>query len=333
MLTVLDAIPDGLLTLEPNELHQQLPEPTLIHLPGRRQPALFVSVLLHGNESTGWLAMRSLLESYRDRPLPRALSLLIGNVAAARYGQRHLPDQPDYNRIWFPGETPEQKMTMQVVDQMRGRGVFASIDIHNNTGRNPHYACVTEIDHAALHLATLFSRIVVYFTRPTGVQAMAFSRLCPSIVLECGQPDQPHGTSHTLEFLQACLHLDHLPQRPVAPQDLDLFHTMAVVKIPPEVSFSFDDPTADIYFPADLDRFNFQELPVHTPLGQIRNGWRLDVRNEAGEEVSQRYFYTCDQQICTAVPVMPSMLTLNPTIIRQDCLCYLMERYGQFCWI
>jgi hypothetical protein len=26
--------------------------------------------------------------------------------------------------------------------------------------------------------------------------------------------------------------------------------------------------------------------------------------------------------------VMPSMLTLNTDVIRQDCLCYLMERYN-----
>jgi len=26
-------------------------------------------------------------------------------------------------------------------------------------------------------------------------------------------------------------------------------------------------------------------------------------------------------------PIMPSMLTVNERAIRQDCLCYLMERY------
>ena len=53
--------------------------------------------------------------------------------------------------------------------------MFASIDIHNNTGLNPHYGCVNRLDPPFLHLATLFSRIVVYFKRPLGVQSAAFA--------------------------------------------------------------------------------------------------------------------------------------------------------------
>ncbi|MEN9204456.1 MAG: succinylglutamate desuccinylase/aspartoacylase family protein [Thermostichales cyanobacterium DRC_bins_46] len=95
MLTVWQDYPPELLTLDAGDLYQVLPGPTLIHLPGRRQPPLFVSVLLHGNEVTGWLAVRKLLQTYQDRELPRSLLVLIGNVAAARYGMRRLPDQPD----------------------------------------------------------------------------------------------------------------------------------------------------------------------------------------------------------------------------------------------
>jgi succinylglutamate desuccinylase len=79
-----------------------LPGPALIHLPGRRIPPLFVSVLLHGNEDTGWLAAQSVLKKYATVELPRALSLFIGNVEAARTGLRRLDGQPDYNRVW-PG--------------------------------------------------------------------------------------------------------------------------------------------------------------------------------------------------------------------------------------
>lgn len=60
---------------------------------------LFVSMLLHGNETTGLLAVQRLLDKYRDQPLPRALSVFVGNVEAARLGLRRLEGQPDYNRI------------------------------------------------------------------------------------------------------------------------------------------------------------------------------------------------------------------------------------------
>ena len=134
MLTILDHLPDGFLDIDARHLHKIFDGPTLIHLPGRQSPALFVSVLLHGNEVTGLLAIQKLLKYYSDRQLPRALSLLVGNVQAARVGLRRLDNQLDYNRIWRGGDTPEHAMAQQVLDEMARRSVFASIDIHNNNG-------------------------------------------------------------------------------------------------------------------------------------------------------------------------------------------------------
>ncbi|MEO0852165.1 MAG: M14 family metallopeptidase, partial [Cyanobacteria bacterium J06648_11] len=178
MLTVYDHIPAGLLALESHQLHERLPGPTLIHLSGRDPRPLFVSVLLHGNEDTGWLAIREFFQTQGDRPLPRALSILIGNVAAARHRVRRLDTQPDYNRIWQSDpntpDSPERHFARQVFDDMSACNVFASIDIHNNTGRNPHYACITQLQPEFLHLATLFGRTAVYFTQPKTVQSAAF---------------------------------------------------------------------------------------------------------------------------------------------------------------
>ena len=132
MLTVLNALPTGLLDAPAADLYRILPGPTLIHLPGRRSPALFVSVLQHGNEMTGLLAVQAVLRSYHGATRPRALSVYIGNVAAAREGLRRLDEQPDYNRVWPGADTaglPEHVMTAEVVDQMRVRQVFASIGI------------------------------------------------------------------------------------------------------------------------------------------------------------------------------------------------------------
>jgi len=95
--------------MESDQLHYVLAGPTLLHFAGRREPPLLVSVLLHGNESTGWSAARRLLQKYHDQELPRSLSVLTGNVPAARYGKRHLAEQPDYNRVWCGEGTPEHR--------------------------------------------------------------------------------------------------------------------------------------------------------------------------------------------------------------------------------
>ncbi|MCU7918009.1 MAG: succinylglutamate desuccinylase/aspartoacylase family protein [Candidatus Thiodiazotropha sp. (ex Epidulcina cf. delphinae)] len=333
MLQEIDYLPQNLLSLEADQLVDALSGPTLIHLPGRREEPVFVSVLMHGNESVGWEAIRRLLARYQGgEELPRALSLFIGNVQAAARGLRLLPGQPDFNRVWRGSElaeTPEHRLMGQVVERMRPRKPFASVDVHNNTGLNPHYACVNRLDTPFLHLALLFSRTVVYFLRPRGVQSMAFAELCPSVTLECGKVGSAHGVEHALDYLNACLHLAEHPQHPVSHLDIDLFHTVAQVKISPDVSFGFSPGESDIVLAPDIDHMNFRELPAGTPIGWT-NGSNLDlldVRDEKGEEVGRDYFVIEQDRLCLNRAVMPSMLTKDLDVIHQDCLCYLMERY------
>ena len=329
MLTVIENhIPSGLIDARADQLLDFLPGPTLLHLPGRRQPALFVSVLLHGNEPTGLLAVQQLLRRYDSTVLPRALSLFIGNVTAARVDQRRLDGQLDYNRIWpGQGDTAEHGMVAQVMDEMRRRGVFASVDIHNNTGLNPHYACVNRLTAPFLQLASMFGRTVVYFTKPYGVQSMAFAELCPAVTLECGQPGKAFGVEHARDFVDACLHLAQVPDHAVAPQDIDLFHSVAVVTVPPQVDFGFGNGAADLNLLEDIDHFNFSELPMGTCFGWAASPQgRLMCQNEHGEDVSDHYFAYRDGRVELVKPVMPSMLTLDRRVIRQDCFCYLMER-------
>jgi succinylglutamate desuccinylase len=333
MLHEIDHLPEGLLQVEAEHLSERLQGPTLIHLPGQRPAPLFVSVLMHGNETGGWEAIRRLLARYEGgRALPRAISLFIGNVEAASFRVRRLPGQPDFNRVWPGGEeqqSPEARMMAQVVEIMRERKPFASIDVHNNTGVNPHYACVNRLDTPFLHLALLFGRTVVYFLRPAGVQSMAFAELCPAVTLECGKVGQAHGIEHAEEYLEACLHLAEHPQHAVTHQDIDLFHTVARVTISPLAEIGFEPAATDIVFEPDLDCLNFQELLPGTPLGRINGSGLslLDVRNEQGRDVLGDYLALKDGRLCLQRTVMPSMLTKDIEVIRQDCLCYLMERY------
>ena len=339
MLTVLDAIPPGLLEANATELHQVLAGPTLIHLPGRRRRPLLISVLLHGNETTGLLALQQLLNGLQGQQLPRSLSIFIGNVQAARYGLRRLDGQTDFNRIWRGGPDPEHDIARQVLEQMQAREVFACIDVHNNTGLNPHYACINSLDAEFLQLARLFSRTVVYFIRPNTVLSMAFAALCPAVTVECGQPGQPHGTEHVLEFLEATLHLSELPTQPPAASDLDLFHTVATVTIPETVSFGFANgtgapqpetsPGVDLCLAEQLDHLNFRELPTGTVIATVLQAEhaRIQAWDEHGREQTGRFFETRDGKLRTTRAVMPSMFTLDERVIRQDCLGYLMERY------
>lgn len=331
MLTELDYLPDGLLQVEASKLYTILPGPTLIHLPGRRDTPLFVSILLHGNEDTGLKAMQAVLKKYQNTNLPRALSLFIGNIEAARQGLRRLENQLDYNRVWSAdadANASEHRMTRKVVKIMMQRGVFASIDIHNNSGLNPHYACINRLDDNFLHLATMFSRIVVYFTTPKGVQSEAFAHLCPAVTLECGKPGGVGGIEHAAAFVEGALHLSRFPAHPVPKHDLNLFHSVAVVTVPETISLSVGASLSNLCLEETIDHYNFRELEPGTRLGFVSetNLMPLQARNETGQDISGYYFEVKAGELITRRPVMPAMLTRDIPIIRQDCLCYLMER-------
>lgn len=335
-LHVFDHIPDGLPETPPASLHRILPGPSLIHLPGERPEGLFVSVLQHGNEDAGLQAAQQLLAACRERTLPRPVSLFIGNVEAARYGRRRLDGQVDFNRAWpgtdLPGG-PETRLLAEVFGRMRERPLFASIDIHNTSGESPHHVGVNTLDHRSLQLAHGFARTVVHFTRPRGTQAQAFLALCPAIILECGRVGSVEGVTHARDFLTACLRLDSIPDKPPAPGDIDLFRSVAVVSVADTVRFGFEWPAheaetdLDLCLPADIDRLNFRELPAGSAIGRCR-GTRLPVHalDPAGGDVTTAFFECSDHALRLRRPVMPSLLTRDPRIIRQDCLCHLMER-------
>jgi len=324
-------LPADVLDIEPDQLHKLIPRPTLLHLPGRQHQPLFVSILLHGNEITGLLALQQVLRKYQGRELPRALSVFFGNTDAVRAGVRRLPDQPDYNRSW-PGTiapaSAETQLMKTVWDEMRSRQPFASVDLHNNTGLNPHYACVNVLQSEFLQLASLFGRTVVFFQTPKGTQSAAMARLCPAVTLECGKPGEAHGVEHAAEFVDACLHLTEIPRHPVAEADLHLFHTVAQVRIPADLTFTFGDEPADLNLMPDLERMNFREMPAGTVLGTLNEKAtpRLIAVNDEGANVEQDYFTYEAGELRLRRNVMPSMLTLDSAVIRQDCLCYLMER-------
>ena len=329
---ILDHIPDGLLEKPAPALYQQLNGPTLIHLEGRDPRPLFVSVLQHGNEDAGWEAVRRLLRArYRQDRLPRSLSLLIGNVAAARYRRRRLDGQPDFNRCWPGGAHSDNEtgaLFRQITDHMRERQPFASIDIHNNTGLNPHYAAVTHIQEHTLRLAAQFCSTVVFFTSPTGVQTSAFNAFCPALTLECGQAGVVHGTDHAMTFLEYCLRLRDISTAVLDPRELRLFNTVATVYVAPGTEFGFLPEQRPLSFVANLDHLNFIELPAGTLLGHHQGNGRacLQALDNNENDVTEATFDFSNGEIRTRMALMPSMLTPDERVIRQDCLCYLMRR-------
>ncbi len=330
--TELDHLPEGLLERPASALYQQIQGPTLIHLEGRNKRPLVVSVLQHGNEITGWEAVRRLLKNRSPcEELPRSLMILIGNPLAAKHRLRRLDEQPDFNRCWPGGNEVDSEYT-RLFRRIHQRFVelqpLAVIDVHNNTGLNPHYAAVNLIRSDYLRLASLFSSKVVYFTMPAGTLSLSMSEHCPSLTLECGQAGEIHATDHTQAFLETCLHLESISPKRIDAEAVHLFHMVATVYVNNDVLFGFGRVPVDLALREDLDSLNFRELPAGVSFGELNNPDKLPLRavNPDGHEVTDEYFRFGRGKVETTREIMPSMLTLDRRVIQQDCLCYLMDR-------
>lgn len=325
-LPILKQIPDTILRLSSREVRQIFPEPCLIEIEGASSQTVFLSVLLHGNETTGFSVLQRLARWLRDHRLPRTLLIFVGNVHAAEAGLRHLTDQPDFNRIWNGGSTPEHALAQSVLAELRSRDLFAAIDIHNNTGRNPLYGCINSLTPQFLHLASLFSPTLVYFRNPPSVISMALSELCPAVTVESGRPGEPAGIERAFDLVHDTLHLSRF-RTAGHDRELTVYRTVGRMEIEPGWRIGFS-PSSDapLRFPAEMDSWNFSPKQAGTHWADLaRAGRPLRVLDEQRLDLTDQFFTYENGALVLSRDATPSMITLETAIIQDDCFGYLME--------
>ena len=82
-----------------------------------------------------------------------------------------------------------------------------------------------------------------------------------------------------------------------------------------------------ISLPDDLDRHNFERVPAGTSFGKTNHSMPVEVVDEDGQNVASAFFRIEHGEAQLTRALVPAMLTLQERIIRQDCLCYLMEEW------
>ena len=307
-LNIANALPDSLADIPATALADELGGPTLFDLRRGNHPPLFVSVLLHGNEVSGWDAVRGLLDEFGQI----STLLFLANLDAAREGVRALPGQVDFNRVWEGGDNSEAAVAAEVTARVSAANPYLAVDIHNNTGQNPPYSVICRTDRRTLEFAGAFAERALLASQPGGVQTRRFTRFCTAVTVEVGTPDDPDSTTRTTEFLAKLL-----ASYPEAPSDtrraeaLKLFETVARVTVSDGTEIE----------PA-MQRFNFRRAPAGTAL--TRRG-PLNAQSADGTPIGGRYF-TCDDGAAVLTrPTILAMYTRDLESARRDCLCYFLE--------
>ena len=309
-----------------SQLHDLLEGPTLFHLQGQSEDCVFLSTLLHGNETSGFLAIQEIFDYISNNP-KRSILLFIGNTFAAQQGLRHLDGQPDYNRIWKGGALPEHNLAGQVIEHVKQYEIFASVDIHNNTGKNPLYGCVNLLQETYIKLASLFGSHIVYFTEPHNVLSNTFSQFAPSVTIEAGLPGKREGIDAIKEYVKKVVELKSFDEIQI-PQGKEVYQSLARILVDESAVIDYQDNQnfdGDISFISNIDERNFHVLPRNTHLGYINDFSKIKVVNSNGEDVTGEYLKKVGGELLTNRMFMPSMFTKEIRVVKSDCLGYINE--------
>jgi hypothetical protein len=108
--------------------------------------------------------------------------------------------------------------------------------------------------------------------------------------------------------------------------NLMLYHTIARVTVPKTVSIG--DITKDICLNPQLEEKNFHQILPGTEFASINSTKNklIIVNSESHEDITDEYMEIKDDRILFRKPITLSMFTTSERAIRQDCVCYLMEK-------
>ncbi len=332
-LNIIQHIPTNINECFSENILEYFSGPTLIELDVGKKDWLFISVLLHGNETVGLEVLKKINDLMKKTEMPKNLGIFIGNVTACHQEKRRLQSQPDFNRIWNTSQIDLIPLfAKELLEWASQRKLFSAIDIHNTTGKNPLYGCMTNISSKNLYLASLFSKTAVYFENPRNVLIRAFSQFCPSLVIECGLPGKALSTEKAFNFVQDIMSLANLEISEKKLLDLNLYHTIGRIVLKENKTFDFNptqsdtSSSTDISFLSDIENYNFFPLKKGVHLGRINsNQLPVQVIDEDFKDITHKFLENKDGQLCLTRNTIPAMLTRDRNIILSDCLGYFME--------
>lgn len=328
---VLNGLPDEFFTTHPTQLYKIFAGPTLVHLDFGHEQTIFISIMLHGNEHSGYYAIRDFLSSYKlsQKSPSKNISLLIGNVLAAKESARYLDGQKDFNRIWSDGDSEEERWAQKIYQEMASKNLFATVDLHNNTGKNPEYSAISNLESNTLRLASLFDGDILYFTDPKEVFTNYFSTLSPTLTVEAGRSGEEKGIQKIIELLTKIFDLESFEElglKETILKNKKIFESFGKIKIPQNASISFDGHMADFIFDPNIENLNFNQILPGKIFGKSNNiDQHLLVFDSSNQLIGNSFFKYVGNEIITIEPFFPAMITTNAKIVHQDCLCYLLK--------
>ncbi|MFL0810704.1 MAG: succinylglutamate desuccinylase/aspartoacylase family protein [Agarilytica sp.] len=312
---------------------QTLSSACVIEIPGRDGTSWRVaSVLVHGNEPSGFIAAHQFLK--RNIVPKTNLALVIGSVRAAKhkpvFTHRQIPGEFDLNRRFGHEKDCHDRVTETARDishYITSLSPQYVIDLHNTSGSGPAFAVSISDTSQVKKLASLFTPKMVITHLVVG-SLMEEDFACPTVTIECGGAGQQD--SHNLAFEGLCRFaqfdsLDALDQNRI-----QCFYHPTRVEIHQGISLDYGTEAAhevDITLIDNIEALNQHTVKAGTLIGWLERELEdcLLVRNEQGEDKVNDFFTSDNGKLLAKQDLQIFMATHRADIAMSDCLFYAVE--------
>jgi hypothetical protein len=325
---------------EIDEFLKGLGEPTWIYLKGKDpQRVKVITTLLHGNEPSGVLALKQLIQ---EQYIPEVSCwVLLANIDGALtqplFSQRLTNTGQDLNRCFNPSllaksASDEQQQAyhfaQQILADIKSFKPEAVVDMHNTSGDGPDFCVASTLSQEISQLAKLFSKRLV-LTNLTLGSLMEAEVGCPIITLECG--GNQSITSHRVAYRGIKNYL-MASQQQQTQFDIDYFRNPQRCQINKDSKLRYAKQqlsTVDLTLCSDILSHNFGE----TPAGELL-GWYDGEPKQIFSFTDSKQEFAFDQcfeckagEFKTRRPIKLFMITPDIEIARRDCLFYYVADY------
>lgn len=328
MINYLTELPYNFYNITQKNILETFQDPTMITLKGKSKKTVIISTILHGNETSGMEILKSFFKQNTPTSLEKNVILFLGNPRAYSLNKRQLENQLDYNRIWKYGHSFEHMIAKEALSYFKKFDLEACIDFHNNTGKNPIYACVNRKKESFLRLAQKFSDKVVYFTEPASALSNIMGDYCPSVTVEGGLSGFELGINQGIRLMEEVINGNSWQKDSITIENVH--QSFGTILVHPHCQIDFDGQLTnsnDISIIKDFDDLNFKEVEKDYYLGLIKDPSKIKIINKYGVNITKDFLKFDKQKIFCNQKFTASMFTRNIDVAKSDCLGYLMKKY------
>jgi len=290
-----------------------------------------IMTLLHGNEPSGFRALRRWLAS--DPTPPVDIHICVASVEAAStpplFTWRERRDGRDLNRAFrAPYEDYEGSLAKEILDRLLKLNPEALVDLHNTSGSGPSFGLAAVVDERHKRLSSFFSERMVRLGSSLGTLMEATVDVFPALIVECGGVPDSESDAVALQGIKAFTESESLWGGPET-DTVEFYEKPTRIKLKKGLRLVYADSRsdeADLTLRDDIDRLNHGVTASGELLGWL-HGQGLDAllpEGPAGGPALETMLRERDGRLETACEMKILLATTRSDIGVSDCLFYII---------